>query len=224
MNWASGKACLTASSTHCCKPPASNHQSSDRVMLTGILRLRGGALQTNPPSGNPELRHQGKPTTTPHPAHHPSTAKLPLQHWILLVSFPHCRARCPNNQTPAMSADPSQRLIVLVLLYRLWVLLSSFCFLFIIPPPLLLLLFTENLFIFLTGCHHEFHVEWLSACLIPNLTPGHELQEKHMRYLTPCVQLCLYVWCIIDGICKKLPKVSKHLLANLNGNITHSRD
>lgn len=137
-------------------------------MLTVIQGLRGGALQTTHPPGT----HSYAITANPPPGN-PPTNRWPLiclytaEFFFFSLSLSDGRTRCPNNQTLAMSADPSPRLIVLVLLYRLHVVSPPFVFyLSSSSPSLSLRLLTENTtqLIYLPAagvaeCYHEFHVE-----------------------------------------------------------------
>ena len=189
-----------------------------------------GVLFEAPPLGPQSCTITAKPTPPTTRRQLQATSNLHLRLWILLLPS-HGRTRCPNNQTLTMNADPSPTLTVLVCSTG-----SSDFFSIVsihyLPPSLCLLCYLRNnsttyLSSHCWSCWLLTGIPWfvcLSGCLTLNLTPGHELRGKHMWYATPCVQVFLYVWCVIDGICKKLSKVSKHLLANLHGNIRLSRD
>lgn len=143
MNGASGSARLGASAARCITPPLQSPALCDRLMLTVIQRLRGGALQTSPPLGfqsytitaNPPLPHT-PPTTR---RMRQATSNLLLQRSALsLCPVSHSRTRCSNNQTTAMIAEPSPKLIVLLCpIGSKWFLLL---FLFVYSPPSLCLL------------------------------------------------------------------------------------
>lgn len=105
----------------------------------------GRGTANNPPSGNPELRHHSKTTTTapaprtPPITHRsqPTTSNLPLHHWILLflsLLRPHPlskqsnpgQKRWPLSKTHCFSFTPQAPSGF-----------SSFSLFFIYPPPLL---------------------------------------------------------------------------------------
>lgn len=159
-----------------------------------------------------------------------TTSNLLLQRSVPpLCPVSHGHTRCPNNQTTAMIAEPSPKLIVLVCpIGSKWFLLL-FLFVYYPPSPCLLgywpKICTIYLFSICWGLPWIPCWDWLSGCWIPNLTPGYEWRGKHMWYVIPCVRKCVCVLRhVIDGICKKLSEFSKHLLANLDGNICLSRD
>lgn len=80
-------------------PLPSNHQFSDRLMLTSDPKAEWRGIANKRTSRSAVLRHHSKTTTATHRSR-PTASNLPRQHWILLFGFllwPHPLSKQSNS-------------------------------------------------------------------------------------------------------------------------------